>query len=101
MTADRRVVFGAGCTWWDSIDRAATKPSGLPCCPWCGSVLFENSEAEWRTGVQAAQDGGRIGYVRFIDWIRGRDCREFATFADAERAYHDDQEKHDSVPPSR
>ena len=38
---DQRVVYGANCTWWDTIDKISKTASGLPCCPRCGSVLFE------------------------------------------------------------
>ena len=83
----RLVAYGARCTWWDTKDNVASMPSGLPCCPWCGSVLFECDAAQWRSDVQAAQDGGRVGYVRFIDWLRGRDCREFTSLVEAESVW--------------
>lgn len=73
------VAYGARCTWWDAKSNAATIPSsGLPCCPFCGGVLFETDAASWRSDAEAfAERSDDEGYVRFVDWLRGRDCREF------------------------
>lgn len=71
--ADTRIVYGARCTWWDSIDQAATTPAGLPCCPHCSSPLFEtDSEATWWSGVDAYERDGHPGYRDVITWARGR-----------------------------
>lgn len=73
-----RVVYGARCTWWGLISEASAKPSGLPCCPHCGGVLFEvPSETEWWAGVDQAERDGRAGYRAFIEWLRGRCCATF------------------------
>lgn len=76
---EQMVAYGVGCTWWDTKANVATIPaSGLPCCPFCGSVLFESDAASWRAGVERhAVQHDDPGYVRFIDWLRGRSCREF------------------------
>ena len=77
--SDERIVFGAQCTWWDSIDKVATTRTGLPCCPHCGGVLFEVDNIEtWNAQVkhyQTVEDlrcGGAMGYGRFITWLRGK-----------------------------
>lgn len=73
MPKDERVVYGANCSWWDSIDQADTKPSGLPCCPCCGGVLFEQpSEAGWWAQVATFEANSHDGYRDFIEWLRGR-----------------------------
>lgn len=72
--ADPRIVYGARCVWWDSIGQARTTPSGLPCCPHCGSVLFEvESEPVWWTNVDAyAERTGDADYRAFMVWLRGK-----------------------------
>jgi len=84
---DTRIVYGAGCSWWDSISAAGSTASGLPCCPHCGSPLFEvASEGEWWAGVDrheaTALDGD--GYRAFVEWLRGR---HFTTLAVARARY--------------
>lgn len=68
-----RIVYGARCTWWDSISNVATKASGLPCCPHCGSPLFEQpDERTWWAGVDAYERDAHPGYRELIEWSRGR-----------------------------
>lgn len=70
---DPRIVTGARCTWWDSIDKtSSTRVGGLPCCPFCGGVLFEvANEAEWwgQVDVYALANPG---YRELIEFLRGR-----------------------------
>lgn len=78
---DTRIVYGAGCTWWDSIDNVgSTNTTGisLPCCPHCSSVLFEvRDEATWFKGVDRHEAAGNPGYRAMIEWGRGRCFRNF------------------------
>ncbi len=69
-----RVVYGLHCVWWDTIDKAAVKPSGLPCCPHCGSVLYQvDDEAAWFKNVDAhVEKTGDSEYRAFIEWLRGK-----------------------------
>lgn len=84
MSRDERVVYGARCSWWGSITEVATKPSGLPCCPHCGGVLFETDAASWRDGAERhSRESGDEHYVRFVDWLRGQ-CRPSLAEARAE-----------------
>jgi len=83
--ADKRVVYGANCVWWDTIDKVAAKESGLPCCPHCGSVLMEVPTLEsWWNNVDEHEKKGNPGYRDMMEWMRGR-C--FRTMADAKTAY--------------
>jgi hypothetical protein len=55
---DNRIVYGATCLWWDSIDKVINNPipprHKLPCCPFCGGVLLEvKDEEEWERQLQA------------------------------------------------
>jgi hypothetical protein len=93
--SDPRIVYGASCCWWDSIDRVGHLPGpfgrSLPCCPRCNGVLFEmTDEAEWWRSVDrhmaVAVDPK---YRSFIEWLRGR-C--FQTIEDA-RAEYDRRER--------
>jgi hypothetical protein len=69
---DTRVVYGAGCVWWGAIGDVAAKPSGLPCCPHCGGMLFEVAdEAEWWASARRhAQAQGDPNYPEFLEWLR-------------------------------
>ncbi len=88
--SDPRIVFGARCTWWDSIAKVghtAPGPSGhpLPACPHCGGVLFEmKDENAWWPQVERFELDGHPGYRKFVTWLRGR-C--FATLAEAVTAF--------------
>ena len=78
---DNRIVYGAGCVWWDSIDKAGnlnactdtklTNTYGLPCCPHCGSVLFEVDENEWYKNIDE-YDKTHPGYKDLVKWMRGK-----------------------------
>lgn len=73
MPQDPRIVYGARCAWWDSIDKVSTTATGLPVCPHCASPLFEiGSEAEWWLGVQRHEEAGNPGYRAFVVWLRGK-----------------------------
>lgn len=81
---DRRVVYGARCSWWGSINEVSTLPSGMSCCPSCRGVLFEyDNEEEWWEGVDQYEAEGNPGYRAFIEWLRGR-CRPSVGEARAE-----------------
>lgn len=92
-----KIVYGANCTWWDSIDKIGlAKSSGnhnLPCCPHCKSVLFEvdNMDA-WMKGVEAHEQNGHPGYRNLLLWMRGK-C--FNSMNEAEKAYELETRKHD------
>lgn len=81
---DTRIVYGARCTWWDSIDKIGKLPGGLPCCPHCNSPLFEmESETEWFDSVDRYAQT-HPGYREKIEWGRGK-C--FVGLGGLDRAY--------------
>ena len=85
--ADGRLCYGAGCTWFGSIhETSSTKTHtgdighALPCCPLCGSVLFElPDEGEWWDGIDTFEKGTypaatahqHPGYRAMWEWQRG------------------------------
>lgn len=112
-TADSRIVYGARCLWWDSIDKVGKTPPfrrgqllppltkggparyandgtgplspGLPCCPHCKGLLFEATDlAAWMASAPAFEAAGHPGYVEMLKWSRGR-C--FKTAAEQKAAY--------------
>lgn len=91
MKDDDRVVWGIRCVWWDTIDKIGLKTEAygkksenpLPCCPYCGSVLMENTAERWWASVNA-QDEEDPGYRDLIEWMRGR-C--FPSMDEARAAY--------------
>ena len=84
-TTDARIVYGANCVWWNSIYKAGIKQgSGLPCCPYCGGMLFEtNSIDEYMKCVDEYERAGHPGYRDLLLWMRGK-C--FRNMADAGKA---------------
>lgn len=66
------VAYGARCRWWDDKRNAATRPSGLPCCPGCGSPLYEADGPEWlAAAVDYEAKHGSIGYVESLWQTQG------------------------------
>lgn len=87
ISSDPRIVFGANCVWWDSIDKAGLMlPSvPIPCCPHCKGVLMEiPSIEEWNESVANYEAKGHPGYRAFVDWMRGK-C--FKSTREAQVAY--------------
>ena len=71
------IVYGAGCTWWGSKSGVATRGDNhLPCCPQCGSMLFEIEENLWNAGVKAYSENKNNAhasyYERMMEFGRGR-----------------------------
>lgn len=77
--SDSRVVYGACCAWWDSIDKAGHRGTDrgdglgrIPACPHCKGVLFEMASIEeWWTGVDA-HEAKEPGYRKYVEWQRGK-----------------------------
>lgn len=83
MAKDTRIVYGARCSWWDSIDKVGNR-DGIPCCPHCLNVLFEMSSIdEWQQGVDK-YNLTHTGYAELVAWARGK-C--FPSFSKAAQAY--------------
>ncbi len=79
------IVYGARCLWWDNIEGAALRSdNGLPCCPHCGSVLFQVEEATWWERVDGIDRETVPGYRKLVEWVRGK-C--FPSMGEAQRAY--------------
>lgn len=100
---DARVVHGASCTWWGTIDEADTKSElagiGLPLCPSCGRALLEVPDvAAWWADVReyAAADPTRR-YVEFVLWLRGRCYRSVADARPVHAAWQDLERRADEI----
>lgn len=90
--ADNLVVYGACCSWWDTIDKADKLPGPhpIPCCPHCKSVLLQMDESQWWAGVDNhMKETGDPTYKDLITWMRGK-C--FPSYVQAEAAYVQSQE---------
>jgi hypothetical protein len=86
-TGDMRLVMGAQCVWWGTMDETGTrKADRMPCCPTCGGLLTEMGEAEdiWR-GVKSFEEGTYLslnpntpppkphpGYYEWFQWSKGK-----------------------------
>lgn len=91
MPEDTRIVCGAVCTWWDSIDKVGRLGTGsmgpLPCCPHCKGVLYEYPDEEtWWRGVED-YTSKHPDYRKFIEWCRGK-C--FPRLSDAARSFREE-----------
>lgn len=64
---DNRHVYSAGCSWSGPISATARNAGGLPCCPHCGSVLFEINEEAWKTDI-AEHEKKHPGLQDFLTW---------------------------------
>lgn len=98
---DTRIAYGTRCSWWDSIDKVGKTPPhngiSIPCCPHCGSPLFEvPDEQSWFAGVDK-HDAKNPGYRAFVEWLRGR-C--FPNYQDA-RAVYDRETQTSMTTPSQ
>ena len=69
---DTRYVYGANCTWHGPIS-AIGKRGGIPCCPSCGSMLFEfPHKDDWTRAADRYEAAGHPGYRNMIDWSERR-----------------------------
>lgn len=95
LAKNPKIVYGAACVWWDYIWNCGktqpmrARPTGelhsLPCCPHCGSVLFEvPSIEEWNKSMEQFEKDGHPGYVAMMNWSRGK-C--FKNMAEMKAAY--------------
>lgn len=88
--ADKRIVYGAQCTWWDSIAKADRVPlgasgHGVPCCPHCQGVLFEiPSEECWFDAIKRHEANDNPGYRSVMEFGRGK-C--FQTYDELKQAF--------------
>lgn len=81
-------VYAAGCSWHGSIDEVG-KTKGelsLPCCPFCGSVLFQTDENQWWRGALKHEQDNHINYEKFLRWTMTQK-RCWPTLADAAQAF--------------
>lgn len=86
---EQRIVYGARCSWWDDISKVGRTPKSnngisIPCCPHCGSVLFEMTESNWWKSVDHYEANRHPGYRKMVEWRRGK---HFTTQAEAEIEY--------------
>ena len=88
---DKRIAYGAGCTWWDSIQKVSVQAAGLPCCPECRGLLFEMESIDaWFGQVDRHEiEAPEPGYRGLVEWLRGR-C--FPSYTIARAAYDQAQQ---------
>lgn len=110
---DKLHVYSAGCSWHGPISQVGKtkdlpetiayvgnkaikiggKDSGLPCCPYCGSMLFQIEENKWWGGAKSFNET-HPNYLRFIQWSM-RQNRCWANNTEAAKAYNTAQENWD------
>ncbi len=79
------IVYGVRCTWWGNIEEAGKLSNGIPCCPQCGSVLFQIDKKEWHDGISKVEKE-KPGYKDFVQWLH--DCKMcFPSYDNAKKAY--------------
>jgi hypothetical protein len=60
------ITYSASCTWWGPIEETG-KNGPLPCCPYCGSVLFQEEKKKWDEGLKK-HSIDHPGYDKFLKW---------------------------------
>lgn len=61
----------------------------LPCCPFCGSVLFQvDSVATWNNGALEHERKGHANYVEFLNWTR-QQSRCWPSLRDASKTFEE------------
>lgn len=81
---DRRFVYGANCAWFGPIS-AIGKRGNLPCCPYCGGMLFEyETEQLWWDRVDRYTLSGHPEYRTMIEWAADK---HFASSTELEAAF--------------
>lgn len=69
-----KIVYGAQCTFWGSIEDAGLTSMdghGVPCCPFCGGMLFEVSDpAKWQASIDR-HAAVEPDYPAIMAWSRG------------------------------
>jgi hypothetical protein len=84
---DPRYVICGGCTWHDSIEKSAARRDRTPCCPFCGSDLWEfPSEAAFQEFIAAA-DRTVPGTAAKTSWSRGKSFPDHETLENAWRQH--------------
>src|SRR4051812_48128181 len=70
--SDTRHVYGASCSWNGPVAQVVAH-RGLPACPHCKGVLFEQDADDWNRGVaEYAEAKSAPVYPRFIKWMSER-----------------------------
>ena len=69
---DKRIVYGATCTWWGSVNETDVNDFNIPVCPKCGGTLFEfPDENSWWNKVDEGEKE-EPGYRKLIEWLKGK-----------------------------
>lgn len=84
----KMTVYGNNCTWYNDKSQAGINPNGLPCCPHCGSMLFEEKTEKWENAIleNALRDPE---YLDLLLWARGRCFRNFSALKTAFQSRND------------
>ena len=63
-------VYSARCAWSGPISKVGkTKgEQSIPCCPHCGSVLFQMDEKKWWSDAESWDKQRHANYVEFWKW---------------------------------
>jgi hypothetical protein len=73
--SDTRFTYGVGCSWRGPISKVNTTSRGLPCCPYCGGLLFEmDHESLWYMQIDAF-NAKHPGYGALQTWLARRQKR--------------------------
>ncbi len=81
-------VYSAACSWHgpiENVGKTKTEPS-IPCCPYCGMVLFQQEEEVWWAGALRHQENGHTNYEKFLRWSQEQP-KCWPTLKEAAEAY--------------
>lgn len=63
-------VYAMNCSWHGSIDKVKVLggPGGIPCCPFCESMLMQADEEGWFLAARQHDKDGHENYYEFLKW---------------------------------
>jgi len=82
---DRRYVSCTSCTWHDVIDKAEQRRDLTPCCPFCGSTLYELPSQDDFEALARSADQSHAGMAAMLEWSRGKTFPDHDTLENAYR----------------
>lgn len=64
---NRLCWYGPCMYWTDNWNALSSSPTGIPCCPYCGTVGFQITHQEWMNGaIRFAAETDQPGYPKWL-----------------------------------
>jgi hypothetical protein len=91
--SDKRIAFGAFCTWYGNISETGRSET-LPVCPHCGGVLYEDPSIEaFNERLDNVPVGPYPDYRKAMEWQRENTSMCFPSYKLLHMAYQKAQKE--------